>query len=755
MSLVNTNSYKTPRLLKSLLYVACALIAGFAGCQRESEVPNPAFKLAGKARLTEIKPVASEARQQLPQAAEAPYQEAQRTAPVPRVPTPRKIVDANDVRFQPTIRKAWNGTVAGQPTSQAHSLHAVTLPTPEATHGVEQMSSEPAVNIPVLDKPGMADEMISVNFDGVDIKTVIKTVGDITGINFVIDDGVQGTVMVMSPTMIRLDRIYDVLESILEVHGFAAVPTDDLVKIVPKAEAAKRNLWVRIGSDPAQIPINDSVVTQIMPLTYADASDVTQIIQPLLATDAQMSVYPKTNSIVLTDTSSNIHHIARIIQKLDVIGSKEQVTIVPLEYASAHALSEQITRIMQKTRTVLAQPGLAKNITRIDAGARILPEPRTNSLIVVANAQDTETILQLAEQLDVQRLARANNIHVAYLENAQSEEVAKSLTAALANLRITGDPEAGQTVQVTADVGTNSLIIAASPQDYELISEIIEKLDIVREQVLVELRIVEISEEGLQRIGIDWATLDEAVADSIRFFGTTNLGPRINYLNTDEGIAIGAWRRSGEDVAIGAILHALERESAVNILSLPQITTSNHQQAKIVVGENRAFVMKSRIAENGDLITPTVIKTYEYKDVGISLQITPHVSQGGMVRLEIDSEFTKLLPDAASPSADTPTTAKRQAQTVVVMKSGSTIVIGGLIRDDKVNVEKKVPIVGDLPLFGALFKHWEEQLQKTNLLLFITPYVMETQQDLDQMTEQKKQQIMPTLDDTQESASQK
>lgn len=749
MSLTYIANQRIRWLPKSRLCVAWVLLVSITGCQQGPEAQSPALKPTDKARLTEIKSVASEASKKPSQAAGVPYQNAQGIDSALHVPMARKTIDRDGVEFEPTIRKAWDRNTAASPrTGSQLSIREVPPISCGASAGVEQVFSEPTVNMPVLDESGMADEMISVNFEGVDIRTVVKTVGDITGINFVIDDGVHGTATVMSPTMIRLGRVYDVLESILEVHGFAAIPAGDIVKVVPKAEAAKRNLWVRVGSDPTQIPVNDSVVTQIMPLNYADCGEVSQIIQPLLATDSQMDVYPKTNSIIITDTSSNIHHIARVIQKLDVEGSEEQVTVIPLEHASAQVLSEQVTRIMQKTTTTPVQAGRVRSVTQIDASAKILPDPRTNSLIVFANERDTDIILQLAEQLDVQRLAQANNIHVAYLQNAQSEDVAKSLTAALANLRITGALEPGQTVQVNADAGTNSLIIAASPQDYDLISEIIEKLDIVREQVLVELRIVEISEEGLQAIGIDWATLDEAVADSIRFFGATNFGPRVDWIAGDtEGLTIGAWRKNGETVAIGSILHALEKESAVNILSLPQITTSNHQQAKIVVGENRAFVTGSRITETGDLITPTVIKTYEYKDVGISLQITPHVNRGGMVRLEIDSEFTKLIEDVTSPSTDTPTTAKRQAQTVVSMRSGSTIVIGGLIRDDKVTVERKVPIVGDVPLFGALFKYREEQLQKTNLLLFITPYVMETQQDLEQMTEQKKQQIMPALDD--------
>ncbi|UCG48286.1 MAG: type II secretion system secretin GspD [Phycisphaerales bacterium] len=612
------------------------------------------------------------------------------------------------------------------------------------------------VHLPALDEPGMADQLVSINFDQVDIRTVLRTMGDITGINFVVDDRVSGTVTVMSPTKIRFGDIYGVLESILEVQGYAAVPAGSLVKIVPRAEAAKRNLQVRIGGKPEDIPKTDSVVTQIIPLGYADVTEVSRIIQPLLAAGAQMATYPRTNSIVITDTSSNIHHIAMIIQNLDVTGSEEQVTVLPLEYASAEVLSEQISRIMQKSRGGSPQAPRTRSTPEIDTDIKILPDVRTNAIIVVANAQDTEVIAELAAQLDVERPVGTGNVHVVYLENAQAKEVAQSLTAAMANLRISGAVEGAQPIQVTADEGTNSVIVSASPQDYKVIAEIVEKLDIVREQVLVEMLIMEVSEDGLTEIGIDWATLDQAVDDSVRYFGMTNFGPRVDFLNGDlEGLAVGAWKGAGDNLMIGALLHALEKESGVNILSTPHILTSNHNKAKIIVGENRPFVMQSRVTETTDFITPTVIKSYEYKDVGISLEITPHISQGGLIRLEIDSEFTKLIEDVTVASADTPTTAKRQAQTVVSMNSGSTVVIGGLIRDDKVTVVKKIPILGDVPVIGALFRLNRDRLQKTNLLIFITPHVMGDQQDLETMTQQKQDQMESVLNGFEQEATQR
>ena len=618
----------------------------------------------------------------------------------------------------------------------------------------KQPSSETVVNLPVLNKPGMADELISMNFDQVDIRIMLKTIGDITGINFVVDDRVKGNVTVMSPTKIRLGEIYKVLESVLEVKGYAAIQAGNLVKIVPRAEAAKHNLQVRIGNKPSEIPESDSFITQIIPLNYADAAEISQIVRPLLAAGSNMTTYSRTNSILITATSSNVHHIAKIIQNLDIPGSKEQFTVITLNYASAQVLSEQITSIMQKSKVSSSYSKGRQKIPRIEMGMKILPDARTNSLIVVANTQNTKKIDKLVKELDVQRPKRANNVHVIYLKNAPAKETAESLTAALGNLRIAGAVDNGQHVQIADDEGTNALIITASAQDYEVIAEIVEKLDIVRDQVLVEMLIMEVSEENLEEIGVDMATIAQAVTGSTRLFAATNFGPRVDFASGNlEGLSIGAWRKNGSTTNYGSMITALKKETGVNILSTPHIMTSNHQKASIVVGENRPFVTESRITETTDLLTPTVIKTYEYKDVGISLEITPHISQGGLVRLEIDSEFTKIIETTSS--SDTPTVAKRQAKTVVSMNSGSTIVIGGLIRDDKSNLVKKVPLLGDIPLLGGLFKYEKDEFQKTNLLIFITPYVMTGQQDLEQITEKKKEEMKHEIEKLQENITEK
>ena len=602
--------------------------------------------------------------------------------------------------------------------------------------------STPKVRIPILDDPEMADELISLNFENIDIRIVLKTIGDITGINYVLDDRVQGQVNVMSPTKTRLGDVYQVLETILHIHGFMAVPAGDFVKVIPTSNVTQHELPVRIGSDPNQIPINDSMVTQLIPLTFADADEITQVVQPLITGEIKLSPYRRTNSLIVTDTNAKIHYLTRIIQQLDVEGAQEQVQVIPLKHASAQVLSEQLSRILSQRHAPLPSSTRARSARPISESVQVLADLRTNSVIVFTKAQDLDMVTSLVKQLDIPRSQSTHQLYLVYLKNAQAAEVAESLGQAAANLRLTGSVDNTPPIQITSDPGTNALLINASAQDYEIIADIITKLDIVREQILVELLIVEIGTDNLTEIGVDWATLDEAVAHEARFFGQTNFGPRVDFLSGNlEGLGAGLWKLTSSGVGIGAILHALDKESSVNILSTPSIVASNHQPARIVVGENRPFATETRLTEFTDFANPSAIKTFEYRDVGITLDIVAHVSQGGMVRLEIESEFTKLIEDVTSPSTDTPTTTKRQAKTVISLPSGSTAVIGGLMRDDTIRVEQKIPLLGDLPIVGRLFRNNRDRSQKTNLLIFITPTVMEDAAHLRQVTLSKKEQM--------------
>lgn len=601
-------------------------------------------------------------------------------------------------------------------------------------------ATESQVLMPLLSQADSADKLISLDFDRVDIRIFIKTVGHLTGINFLIDDNVSGTVTLISPTKIRVGDVYQVLESVLQVKGYAAVPAGRIVKIIPRVEAAKSNMLLRVGSDPESIPVDDSLVTQVIPLRFADATEIGSLLTPLMSSGGHVATYPKTNVIILTDTSATIHRVANLIRELDIEGARENIATIRLKHASARNLSEQITQIVQRGGVSPGTRRLKSTSPSASTTIKILPDDRTNSLIVVANPGDVEMVRGLVEKLDVERPLEASNVHVVYLKHAEAKEVEKSLSIVLGKLAIGPADESREPLQITADESTNALIIVASAQDYKIIEDMVAKLDVVREQVLVEFQIVEASEDILREIGVDWTTLDEAVADSVRGFGITNLGPRVEAATGDlEGLGVGVFKKVEDETQIGAILKALERHSGVNILSTPHVLTSNHQEATIVVADNVPYIRESRVTEY-DPATPTAIRTFDFKDVGIELRVTPHISQGGFVRLEIDASFSKLIESATGLGDETPTTAQRKANTVISIMSGTTVVIGGLMRDDKESVEKKVPLLGDVPLVGGLFRVDRDRIQKTNLLLFITPHVLTDRQDLTEITEMKKQQ---------------
>ena len=602
-------------------------------------------------------------------------------------------------------------------------------------------TTEPMVYMPLLSEPGAADNMISLDFDKVDIRVFIKTIGHLTGINFLIDDNVSGTVTLISPTQVRLAEVYKIFESVLQVKGYAAVPSGKIVKIVPRTEAAKSNLLIRVGNNPEQIPTDDSFVTQIVPINYANASDISGLLTPLISPGGSVATYPNTNSIILTDTSSNIHRIVKLIQKLDIEGSKDNVVVIRLKYGSAQKISEQITDIMQRNAAAANTRNVRTPSPATNENMKVLPDERTNSIIIASNPSDIEMIQDLVAKLDVERPMEASNVHVIFLKHAEAAEVEKSLSVVLAKLSSNVTADSSEQLQITSDKSTNSLIIVASPQDFETIGNMVQKLDVVREQVLVEFQIMEATNDVLQEIGVDWATLDQAVSDSIRGFGYTNLGPRLEAVSGDlEGLGVGVYKKVGDGTEIGAILKAMEKHSGVNVLSTPHLLASNNQEASIIIADNVPYVSQSRVTEY-DPATPTAIRTYDFKDVGIELGVVPHISQGGFVRLEIKASFTKLIESATGLSNETPTTAQRKVNTVISVLSGTTVVIGGLMRDDKETVVKKVPLLGDLPFFGGMFRVNRERNLKTNLILFITPHVLDTQEDLDEITKLKQEQI--------------
>ena len=612
----------------------------------------------------------------------------------------------------------------------------------EENKQIDSSDDKPEILSPIdriMQDPELANQKLSLNFEDVDIKTVIKTVSDITGINFIIDEEVKGQVTVVCPKEIKVSELYPFLESILEIHGFAAIPTTNHVKIVSQKDAKGYNIEIHTGSNPNQIEITDKIITQMMSLHYADATEVSSLIKSKLSGNATINVYKKSNTLLITDTSANIHHIAKIISKIDVPGAKKEFARVPLRYASASTLSKQILEMMSKQDSF---PTGSLNNPVNTSSIQIQADSRTNSLMIIAGIRDMQIIFDMIKKLDVVHSADNNNIHVIPLINAKAETIAN----ALAQIDL---PRSGNTdtipIKITPFADTNTLIVTAAMPDFNVINSIVKKLDIVQEQISIDLLIVEVSEGDLQELGIDWATLDDAVSDSVRFFGSTNFGARMDYLSGDyEGMALGAFKDVGGDTKIGSVLSALKRLTSSNIISSPNVTTTNHKQASFMAGDNIPYLKDSRITET-DPTDPTVIKSYDYKDVGIDMKITPHINQGELIQLEIDSEFTQQKDSLTGLGAETPTISKRKIETEIIMVDGASIVIGGLIREEANETVDGIPLLSDIPLLGELFKSTKTVKQKTNLLLFITPRIIRrpgdaaniSQMKLDSITREK------------------
>jgi len=637
------------------------------------------------------------------------------------------------------------------------------------------------------------ENLVSLDFDNVDLKVFIKYVSEITGRNFVVDDKVRGRITLISPTKIRVDELEHVLESLLELNGFTAVPSGSVTKIVPLREVKQRGVETDVGRDPREIAPIDRMVTHLVPLRNADINEVRNMLTPLVSKDGNITAYGPSNTIILTDLASNVNRLVRIIQEVDIKVTDEQIVVVTLKFASAIDLAPQVTAAVEARlgETAAAAPGRGRaprGAARPGApGAavagpekvfRVIGDPRSNALIIVAGREEMAMSLDLVEKLDVRLPPGRAQIHVYFLENALAEDLAKVLTAQAQDLvRAVGQqatpgarpptvaapasapppptpatqpgPVSGvvptatgeRKITITPDKATNSLVVTAIPEDYQALTEVIKKLDIPRRQVYVEAAVVEISLEKTSDLGVEFRSTGNLDNSSKQGFGGTSFG-LINQAASDpfglSGLAIGIIEGTvtfgGQTfLNIGALIQAIQSTSDVNVLSTPHLLTTDNQEAEIVVASNIPFVTATSQSQ------VSTLTSIERKDVGIILRFTPQVSEGDKVTLKIFEEISAIQATVTAgidPRQVGPTTSKRTAKTTVVVDSKQTIVIGGLFRDDADATVQKVPCIGDIPLLGKLFSRTQDNTRKTNLVIFLTPHIVRTAADLKRIKEQ-------------------
>jgi len=600
--------------------------------------------------------------------------------------------------------------------------------------------------------------IVSIDFNQVDINVVIKFFSDVTGKNFIIDPRVKGKITVVSTTPITVDEAYQVFLSILEVNGFSAIPSGKVVKIIPAQEAKAKGVpMLREGAKALSV---DQMITQVIHLKYSNPDDLINIIKPLLSKESSIVAYRPANDLIITDWGTNLSKIQRIINQIDVMGAREEIKVIPLKYANAKELSKQLKDLYkeEKKKRYVHRIRKVEEVTK-HAPLRIVPDERINSLVLVGNRDDIMMMEKAIEKLDIPAPIGKGKIHVYYLKNADAEEIAKVLkeltTIAKKSKKEKKEIELRGEVIITADKATNSLVITASPQDYHILERVIKKLDIKRPQVFVEAAIIEISMDKLRELGVDWFAGGK-VGNSAIFgsSGTTNtLYPILTGLGEGSlpaalatGLVFGILGDTFEFgglqfPSLGALLLAMKKDSKVNILSTPHLLTTDNEEAEIVVANNIPIITQKLVS--GESSTLNQSFSIERKDVGITLRITPQITEGNFVKLNIYQEVSGLLTDSSTSQSDIgPTYTKRSAKTTVVVKNNKTVIIGGLIKDNTTHSVVKIPFLGDIPLLGRLFRYDSDKGEKTNLVIFLTPHIIRESKDLEDISKKREKEMI-------------
>ncbi len=611
-------------------------------------------------------------------------------------------------------------------------------------------------------------EPVTLNFINAEIDAVAKTLATLSGHNVVVDPRVKGTITLTSNVPVAPSQALRLFAAQLRTQSFALVESAGLYLVVPEADAKLQSGGVSAGAVPAS---NGQIVTQIFQLNHESANNLVPILRPLISPNNTVNVNPGTNALVITDYADNLQRLARIIAALDVANATG-VEVIPLK----NALATDLVPMLQRLLDAGAASGGAPAAGQTDATFKttVMAEPRSNSLILRAANTARMTlarslIAQLDQPTDKGPNAASGNIHVVYLKNADSTKLAATLRAAIsaqgnaaggansamvsgmtntnntannaaggggANASFTsagGQPSTGG--QIQADPSTNSLIITAPEPQYRQLRAVIDKLDARRAQVFVESLIAEVSAEKAAEFGVQWqGPLGGKGDTNIGLLGTNFRVGGANLISLatqgasgtvapSSGLNIGVAHNNNGTYVLGFLARFLQTTGDGNVLSTPNLLTLDNEEAKIVIGQNVPFVTGQYTNNNNAAGSVNPFQTIERKDVGLTLRVKPQISENGTVKLQIYQEVSRLDP-ASINSATGLITNKRSIESSVLVEDGGIVVLGGLLQDDFGNSQERVPGLGDVPLFGNLFRADSRSRKKTNLMVFLRPVVV-------------------------------
>jgi general secretion pathway protein D len=733
------------------------------------------------------------------------------------------------------------------------------------TAGVEPAVDAPSVEAPVTapaerpagvaaepTRPG-AQDLITMNFQNVEIPVLARFISEITGKNFVIDENVRGKISIISPTRVTPEQAYSIFQSVLQLKGFTTVQAGPVVKIIP-ARDVRQSAELTQSQEPG-LAHGDQYVTRMVKLRNTDATSIMSVVQPMISHDGLIAAFPQDNTLIITDAAYNVQRLLRIIGTLDVEGVQQNVAVIPLKLAYADDLAAQIDKIMGVREAAMhgaaggPRPGVgvvAPSAQGANASYSVVPDERTNSLIVLASPLEMRQIKDLVLKLDIRSPNETFRLHVIHLRYAPAGQLVEVLNGLLGGgggptslspqtgrsslgrgasggfgggsfgsgfggggfggqggygssfgsgtfsaggMGIGGGgassgfggggglssgigsrrSETGGTgaasasssggrgtdfenpVSVTADPATNSLLVSAAPQDYETLRRVIDQLDIQRVQVFVQAIIVEVSLEHTKDIGVNYLT-STSLGGNVLGVGSLNFGQIQTALANPLGLTgLGIGLASGSKCNIPgtaaststsgstggtvsvpcdvALMTALQSDTHSNVLSAPTLLTADNEEATIVVGQNVPFVGS---AASNSAIQGQIFNSVDRQNVGITLDMVPQVSAGDSVRLDVYEEVSNVIAGTANQANNPlgPTTTIRSASTSVFVQNHRTAVIGGLISNETDTQRQGVPFISDIPVIGNLFSDNSRSTTKLNLLIFLTPHVVRSRDDL-------------------------
>lgn len=562
----------------------------------------------------------------------------------------------------------------------------------------------------------------TLNIKDADIRTLIATVSEITGRNFIIDPRVEGKVNVVSARPMDADEIYQVFESVLRVHGFALVPAGNMVKILPEAMAMQDGSLINSSNGP------DAIVSRVIVLKHIAAKDLLPVLQPLKPQSAQLMASPSGNALVVIDRAGNVARIENLIRRIDTV-NENGVEVIPLGHASASEVANTLARLVPEN----------------NGGGKAVADARTNSILLSGDQAARLKLRALVSHLDTP-LENSEATQVVYLRYAKASELAPVLDNVASTLTgSSGAADAAKIATIQAHGETNALIITASPAVFRELQSVIRSLDVRRAQVLIEAIIAEVSDEAAAEIGIQWQATD-GLAGEEGLIGGTNFpgangsggiigaiadplsalggGLNLGYVTGTTTLPGSGGRPGATIYEIGALAKLLRGDGRTNILSEPSIVTLDNKEAVIKVGQEVPFLtgQYTNTGTGGTSQPSNPFQTVERKDVGIELKVTPHINEGDEVALDISQIVSSLAPTPAG--ATDLVTNKREINTSVLVRDGAMLVLGGLTTHEVTESVSKVPALGDIPLLGNLFKYRKSNVVRRNLMIFLRPVIL-------------------------------